>query len=523
MIKLLRRWFHVPLFLLALAAGLIAFAVQSGELGSADTQHRLQSTHSFWTAEPPVFPQEFPEFGVHGSGGRLQSWYGMGQSLLMLPADLVATYVERLSVFADYNGNDPSVRNIIVSYSTNILLSVLTSLVCFRFLRQLGFKEKHAVAGVLALLLSTTHLHYTQNMMENNYIFLLTLTGFSYQYEWLRDGSRRALLFGSGAFGLNLLTRLTTGMDLLAGALFMLLVLWFEGVRTRDLWSRCRTYIAIALPVYAFFGLIDRVYQYDRFGSFFNTYVSVVARETRQRNPSLPASYPFETPFHVGFFGALFAPEKSIFLFDPLLILMILLAVVAWKRFSPAVKAYAITACILLFAYISFYARYTVWSGDFAWGDRYVSTTVEFVALLAVPLLLRYRSEIGSLVWTTGIALIAISTAVQIASLAFWLPLEIYQMETLGHPTFVIALRMRNIVAFAFGKMDAWGLSNHAMTEDPWDYVHITTWNFLPFLLKRVGVAPAKIVHLALAVWSAGLAALAVVLWRLRQVSAQLD
>ncbi len=74
--------------------------------------------------------------------------------------------------------------------------------------------------GVLALLLSTTHLHYTQNMMENNYIFLLTLTGFSYQYEWLRNGNRRALLIGSGAFGLNLLTRLTTGMDLLAERLF---------------------------------------------------------------------------------------------------------------------------------------------------------------------------------------------------------------------------------------------------------------------------------------------------------------
>ena len=523
MIQPLRRWFRAPLFLLALAGSLIAFVVQSGELGTADTQHRLQSAHSFWTAEPPVFPQEFPEFGVHGRGGRLQSWYGIGQSLLMLPADVVGTYIERLPVFADYNGNDPGVRDIIVSYSTNILVSMLTTLVCFRFLRQLGFKERHAVAGVLALLLSTTHLHYTQNMMENNYIFLLTLTGLSYQYEWLCNDSRCALLFGSGALGLNLLTRLTTGMDLLAGALFLLLVLWFEEIRGRALWSRCRTFVATALPVYAFFGCIDRLYQYYRFGSFFNTYISVVAHEARQRNPSLPASYPFETPFHVGFLGALFAPEKSIFLFDPLLILMILLAVVAWKRFSPVVKAYEITVCILLFAYISFYARYTVWSGDFAWGDRYISTTVELVALLAVPLLLRYRSEIGRLVWATGIALVAISTVVQIASLAFWLPLEIYQMETLGHPTFVIALRMRNIVAFAFGKMDAWGLSNHAMTEDPWDYVHITTWNFLPFLLQRAGAAPAKIVHLAFAVWSAGLAALAIILWRLRRVSAQLD
>ena len=99
----------------------------------------------------------------------------------------------------------------------------------------------------------------------------------------------------------------------------------------------------------------------------------------------------------------------------------------------------------------------------------------------------------------------AISTVVQLASLAFWLPLEIYQMETLGHPTFVIALRVKNIVAFALGKMDAWGLNNHAMTEDPWDYVHITTWNFLPFVLRRVGVAPAWVVDIAFACGVPGL------------------
>jgi hypothetical protein len=159
-----------------------------------------------------------------------------------------------------------------------------------------------------------------------------------------------------------------------------------------------------------------------------------------------------------------------------------------------------------------------VWSGDFAWGDRYVSTTVELAALLAVPLLLRHRSQVGKVVWTIGVALLVISVVIQVASLAFWLPLEIYQMEALGHPTFVIALRMKNIVAFALGKMDAWGLNNHAMTEDPWDYVHITTWNSLPFLLRRVGVAPAWAVHLAYAVWGVALAALGATLWRIREV-----
>src|SRR6266568_2218256 len=82
----LRRGFSNPRFLLALAAALLAFVVQSGELGSADTMHRLQTAHSFWTSEPAVFPSEYPEFGVHGRGGRLYDWYGLGQPLLPLPA-----------------------------------------------------------------------------------------------------------------------------------------------------------------------------------------------------------------------------------------------------------------------------------------------------------------------------------------------------------------------------------------------------------------------------------------------------
>jgi hypothetical protein len=469
-----------------------------------------------------VFPAEYPDFGVRGRGGKIQSFYGIGQSLLLLPADVVGTYVERLPAFAVYNGNDPSVRNIIVSYSTNIFLAVLTALVCFRFLRQLRFGTNQAVAGVLALLVLTTHLHYTQNLMENNYICLLTLAGLSYQYEWLRTGNRRALLIGSAAFGLNLLTRLTTGMDLLAGALFIVLVLWLEGIRGRALWTRCRAYIATALPVYAFFGLLDRVYQFYRFGSFFNTYMSLTAREMLQRDPTLPANYPFETPFHIGFFGALFSPEKSIFLFDPLLILVILLAAMAWKRFSPDVKAYTITFSLLLLAYISFYARYTVWSGNSAWGDRYVSTTAELAALLAVPLLLRHRGGIGKMAWRTGVALVVFSAVVQAASVAFWLPLELYQIELRSGPTFVVFLRLENVVAFALGKMDAWGLGTNAMTEDPWDYVHISTWNFLPFLLQRTGEAPAWVVQLLFAVWGAGLAALAWVSWQLRRVLARL-
>src|SRR5271167_4667074 len=150
----LSRWLRDPLFLLCLTAGLLAFVVQSGELGTSDTTHRLQTTHWLWTSEPQVFPNEYPEFGLHGRGGGLYAWYGIGQSLLMLPADLVGSAVSHLPFWSSYANSetDPAIRSIVVSISTNILVNVLTALVAFRLLGLLGFSMRESVAGILGLL-----------------------------------------------------------------------------------------------------------------------------------------------------------------------------------------------------------------------------------------------------------------------------------------------------------------------------------------------------------------------------------
>jgi hypothetical protein len=182
-------------------------------------------------------------------------------------------------------------------------------------------------------------------------------------------------------------------------------------------------------------------------------------------------------------------------------------------------KAYTLAAFVLVLAYVCLYARYTVWSGDFAWGDRYVSTAVELVAFISVPLLLRFREQLGRAVWITGMFLIFASLAIQLGSLAFWMSLEIYQGDDFGHPQWVIWLRFRNIVAFALGKMDAWGLNTDSMTYDQWDYQHVTTWNFLPFVLKRVGDAPKWAVDVAFGIWGAGITGLVATVRKLLHVT----
>ena len=503
-----------PAVLVGLAAFLTALLVQSGELGSIDTEIRLQTAHSFGTNAPSV-PDNSPEFGAAGRNGHIYATYGVGQSLLMVPSDVIGTYLQGMPLLASFAEHDPGIRQIVVSYSTNILVSVLTVLMCVRFLCLLEFTGGQVAAGALTLLFGTTFLHYTQNMMENNLILLLTFIGLSFHYDWVRSGRIRSLVIGSLALGSNLLVRLTTVMDILAAALFVLLVLWPKHVHTRDFWAQLASYIRIAGLCYAAFLVVDRIYQYERFGSFFNTYLTVVAQQQRKLDPSLPAGFPWSTPLREGLFGPLVTPEKSLFLFDPVILLTLLLSLLVWKNFHSHIKAFLVAALALLAMYIFFYAKYYEWSGDFAWGDRYITTPVQLLGMISVPLLLRHRFQLPKIVWPAGQAIVGLSLAVQLASVVFWHPLEIHQMETLGHPTFVVGLRFKNIAAAIVGKVEKWGLSNDDTREI--DGIHANTPYFLPFLLKKDGSVSKTKADGLIAGWFVVLAALVIVLvfiWR---------
>lgn len=525
-----RRAWSSPVALLVIAVALLTAMIQSGELGTADTTRRLQVTHSLWTHEPQVPRADYPDFGIPGRGGRLYAWYGIGQSLLMLPADVVGTAAAHAPWWRAYqeSGATPRIRAIVVSVSTNVLLNVLTALVALRLLEMLGFSRVQSIVGVFALICATTHLHYAQNMQENNYVFLLTVTGMWLQLRWASSGERRWLWLGAGALGLNLLTRLTTVLDVMGVAMFLLLLGAYaqcDDSRYAELlsWQRVKEYLRTVLPVYTVFLFLDRLYQFVRFGSWTSTYMRLQSNEQIKHEPTLPKNFPFSGHFfqggvHSGLLGPLFEPEKSIFVFDPLFGTALVLTVLLWRRMTPVLRAYAVAMLVLLAAYMLLYARYFAWAGDFAWGDRYISSVVELFALLAVPLLMRYRRELPRVVWACGWCVLAGSAVIQVASLAFWLPVEIYQIDAMGHDAWTIALRFRNIWALATGRPMPAGVDIPGALGDSWDELHMRTWNFLPALMRHVGVAPLWVVRLLDAVWAGMAVALVCLVVRMVRV-----
>jgi hypothetical protein len=85
----------------------------------------------------------------------------------------------------------------------------------------------------------------------------------------------------------------------------------------------------------------------------------------------------------------------------------------------------------------------------------------------------------------------------------------------MGHDAWTVALRFRNIWAFATGRPMPAGIDLPGAVSDSWDALHVRTWDFMPSLMRHVGVAPLWVVRLLDSVWVVMAVVLVFVLLRL--------
>src|SRR5438874_260031 len=122
-----------PSFVLSIIASLTAIAVSPGNLGTVDAARRLQVTRSFWTGEPPVRRDVDTDFGIPGKNHRLEAWYGIGQSAVMLPLDMFAAAL--IHPFARLRAIDERlegrIRQAIVAIALNSATTILAVYLAF--------------------------------------------------------------------------------------------------------------------------------------------------------------------------------------------------------------------------------------------------------------------------------------------------------------------------------------------------------------------------------------------------------
>lgn len=396
-----------------LLAVVVCALLNPGNFGSIDTDRRWQVARSIRLGEPAVTPDDVRQgFGIPGRNGEAQAWYGIGQSLLLLPVDaLVDLTVQPVLSRSEL---DPlrrkQVAELTIAFLMQALLTAWVLLLARYVLLSFGYTRAAAVAGSLALLFGTTCLQYVQCAQENELLLALALTALAGICASRREERGRWALLAGIACGFAILVRLTSLLETGVFALFAIAA----GKVHRRFFGWFAPPIAGAL-------LIDRWYHWHRFGELFSTYIGIFGR--LYRPPGEPSSFPFSYPFWKGFWGTFFSPDKSVLLFDPLLIVTLLLVVRQWRSIDRALRILLILLVLLLAGYAAAYASYYDFGGDAAWGHRFVLLPVQLLCLLAVPLLRKHP-------WPPLRVLVFASVVLQCASTVISPNLEVTQRGT---------------------------------------------------------------------------------------------
>jgi hypothetical protein len=448
-----------------LLAGVLCAIVNPGNFGTIDTARRLQAERWMRLGEPPVRRADIDSgFGIAGRHGVVHPWYGMGQSLVLMPFDLLvsATVVPQLRRLGLEDEKQRQAAEMLIAFLMQAALTSALLLLARALLESFGFPPMGAAAGAVSLLLATTCLPYVQCAEENELLLVLALSALLAIRRWEAVGDWRWAALAGAAGGFAVLVRLPSLMEAAA----------FGGFGLAAGGNRKRFLAAYLPPVGAGF-LLDRWYQWLRFGEWSSTYLSILGRQAR--GAGTPASYPFSYPFVKGFLGAFYSLDKSVLLFDPLLLLAAALAAWRWRALSRRVRAALVSLAALLVLYDAFYARYFDFGGDVAWGHRFLTLPVELLALFAVPLLVRDGRALPRPARRAAWAVVGLAAALQALSTAMVPNLEVIQRER-GDPHGVLLNRVENLADAIAGRTDK---PRFAGVPREW-----RTLNYLPFQLR---------------------------------------
>lgn len=495
----------------------------------SDGVARMQEAHWVWSGETTGG-------FLKGRNGILHEHFGAGQTLLMVPVDWILS--KCLPGLAGPNSGlvtDPRIlrRFLLLAFSLFPIINGSALAVALPVLRRLGFELREAVAGILGLQFLSTALWHVQNNQENPMILGLTLGGLLGILTWIDSRSPRSLQWAGLLLGWLILIRIPNLAIVVSVGLIPFWVAW----RGRD-GSLARQYFRAAI-LYLSPGLmlgiaLDRGWQLWRFGDWRTTYMDGFRQWVVSRYPDAAPGFPFQAPFLDGFLGALFSPGKSAFIYDPLLILFVIVTVVFWRRITFRQQATILAAVGCMVLTWAGYARFFVWSGEPAWGNRYGATAVHLGVLLALPLSIRYCQPIsrGPVTMLLRISL-GLILLLQIAGLVYpaWVettqagysPVNFAQVTSanpriLGRhaDTFLLGRRVMNIAGQVTGHYFDWGLdrARDGKVVGPHPVI------LLPFQPLTTLSPPLRIgVRL---IWWAAAAGLAALIWKLWKLSREI-
>ena len=287
-----------------------------------------------------------------GQSGQEQfSKYGIGMSLLAIPFYVLG------KIFSFFLGIEEYYTTLFSVSMINALLTALSSVVLFRLCRdRFNWTDANSLVLTLGFGLSTMSWAYSEGFMSEpaTTLFLLCAVYFLTHPEnvW-----QNRILCGT-FLGLALLYRLSAGITL-PGFFIYQIMLW-KDVPDKSLRSRISELLQMGLPILLFLCLIF-IYNYLRYQNIF---------ETGYEKGFVP-------DFWTGLLGNLFSPGKSVFLYNP----VIIMGCLAFPRFFKSHPRYFYFFSWIIFSNLFLYSFWVGWHGGWAWGPRMMTPVLPYLVL----------------------------------------------------------------------------------------------------------------------------------------------
>ena len=367
-----------------------------------------------------ALPDDAKHLTVRGEDGRLYSFFGIGQSLCMVPI-VIAGKIG--AAVLPLPGGEPD----------DVLGAFLASLVLFPFcgalavvllstvVRELTGDGRTARWVAVLYGVATMHWHHTVNTYEASQVSVLVLVCVWASLRSWRTDTFRFPWLAMAAAGAAILFRLPS---VVMTAPF-LLVVFLHDLRQREQGARLDRLgqwllagLLGVIPAILVIAVLNTVRFGDPLSAGYSDYVGTwLADEQGELVMRLEDRPLFSTPLFVGLGGMLLSPGKSVFLFSPILLLTLPGFVGLWRLN----RALTLAIAALLCSSLLFHAKYLYWSGDLAWGPRYLATALGPWCLALVPIIAARR-------WRPLVlGLAALSVSVQVISVVYGFNTEFLQ------------------------------------------------------------------------------------------------
>jgi predicted SAM-dependent methyltransferase len=341
---------------------------------------RIYFDHTF---EMPL--EKFPDDNIPMSAsepvdGKYYSPTGLGYTLSLLPAVAVEDLFNRWAGVQPMTAfplqNDWPV--LLVASMTNAVWGALLAVALFLYLKELGLRHRYSLVTSFILVTGTNIFPYTKHTFAQMMFTCCLVWTFLAVKKYANTGRVSWLVAAGLWFGAMVISYNPTFLFVLP-ALGLYYLLLKKNVWQSKNWQLIGStllkdglsMVLSSLPFLLLYLWFNQV----RYGGTASTGYAGAA------NQLLSANFPAYVIIE-GVWGLLFSPGKSIFLYSPLLLVLVFF----WFKLSKKVLPEVVAAGVLFLTYLWFIGTllggvdFLVWHGDSSWGPRYL--------LPALPLLL---------------------------------------------------------------------------------------------------------------------------------------